>query len=63
MAKKTTTYTVWGKLYGTLVLAGKRAISEDENPDNLPVVPKKYREDAINYIDYIAAKIEADTAE
>lgn len=57
--EKTTNYTVWGKLYGTLVLAGKRAISEDENPDHLPVVPVKYREDAINYMDYLAGKLEA----
>lgn len=52
--------TVIGKLYGTLVLAGRRAISADKNPDNLTVVPEKYKEQALAYMEYIAGVMESE---
>jgi hypothetical protein len=44
--------TTYGRVYGSLVLAGHWAISADDNPDKLPVVPTKYVEEALEYIDY-----------
>ena len=52
--------TVIGKLYGTLVLAGRRAISADKNPDKLTVVPEKYKEQALAYMEYIAGVLESE---
>lgn len=51
--------TVMGKLYGTLVLANRRALSAEANPTNLPLGPEAYREQAIAYMDYIAGKFES----
>lgn len=51
--------TVYGRMYGTLVMAGKRAISKDQNPDDLPIVPEKYQEEALAYIEYVATSVES----
>ena len=37
-------------LYALLVKAGKWAISEDDNPDSLPVVPELYQEKVATYL-------------
>ena len=45
--------TEFGRMYGALVMMNKRALSEEANPNLLPVVPEKYRDEAAEYIDYI----------
>ena len=46
--------TTMGKIYGALVIINKRALSEDANPEFLPVVPAKYRDEAAEYLAHIA---------
>ena len=55
--------TTYGKLYGTLVLAGRRAISADDNPDNLPLVPAMFVQEAMDYMEYSATHDEKDKSE
>lgn len=46
-------YSVMGCLYGILVLQGRRALYEENNPDGLPLVPDKYIEEVLEYFEYI----------
>ena len=46
-------YSIIGCLYGILILQGRKAFDEEHNPDNLPVIPEKYREDVLEYFEYL----------
>lgn len=48
MAK--TLYKYKAKAYALLVKAGKYALTAEENPDNLPVVPEDYQELVAEYL-------------
>lgn len=43
-------YTYKAKAYAILVKAGRYALTSDENPDNLPVVPEEYVELVATYL-------------
>lgn len=43
-------YKYKAKAYAVLVKAGKYALTADDNPDNLPVVPEDYQELVAEYL-------------
>ena len=46
-------YSIIGCLYGILILEGRKAFDNNNNPYNLPVIPEEYKDEVLEYFEYI----------